>query len=94
MNDNKWSSRNGSIVRIDTYKDTDPFQQILAKAGNNGRFQLIHNTIFVMSLSIMGSMIYMNIILALSVPEHWCTVQGRQNTNFTLNEWQELTLPK
>lgn len=39
-------------------------------------------------------MIYMNIILALNIPDHWCNVPGRERTNFTLHEWMDLTLPR
>ncbi|KAL5284853.1 hypothetical protein ACFFRR_006894 [Megaselia abdita] len=46
-----------------------------------------------MCLSYFGGMIYMNIILALNVPDHWCVVPGRNNTNFTLEEWKNITLP-
>ncbi|GLV42087.1 uncharacterized protein CBL_04954 [Carabus blaptoides fortunei] len=37
---------------------------------------------------------YLNIILVLSVPDHWCHIPGRENTNYTLEEWKNLTLPK
>ncbi|XP_023309184.2 carcinine transporter-like [Lucilia cuprina] len=95
MKNNVLNSKNGSIdiSMVDSSTIDDPFQPIIEKAGNHGRFQLIFNVIFVMSLSIMGSMMYMNIILALNVPDHWCTVPGRETTNFTLSEWQKLTLP-
>ncbi|XP_037954134.1 carcinine transporter-like [Teleopsis dalmanni] len=71
----------------------DPFQDLMEKAGNHGRFQLIYNIIFVMGLAGAGAMTYMNIILALNIPDHWCTVPGRENTNYTLEEWRNLTLP-
>lgn len=93
MKDSKLSSKNGSIDIIDTSTIDDPFQHIIEKAGNHGRFQLIYNIIFVMGLAMAGAMCYMNIILALNIPDHWCTVPGREKTNFTLNEWRKLTLP-
>uniref|UniRef100_A0A1B0FQN9 Major facilitator superfamily (MFS) profile domain-containing protein n=1 Tax=Glossina morsitans morsitans TaxID=37546 RepID=A0A1B0FQN9_GLOMM len=71
----------------------DPFQIVMEKAGNHGRFQLIYNLVFVSALAMAGAMMYMNIILALNIPEHWCTVPGREKTNFTLAEWRRLTLP-
>lgn len=72
----------------------DPFVQIMEKVGLNGRFQFIYNALFVVCLSYFGGMIYMNIILALNVPDHWCEVPGRNNTNFTLEEWKSITLPR
>lgn len=75
-------------------EEVDPFVEIMEKVGVNGRFQFIYNALFVTCLSYFGGMIYMNIILALNVPDHWCVVPGRNNTNFTLDEWKTITLPK
>uniref|UniRef100_A0A1I8NHI3 Major facilitator superfamily (MFS) profile domain-containing protein n=1 Tax=Musca domestica TaxID=7370 RepID=A0A1I8NHI3_MUSDO len=94
--------RNGSIADPDKKSNAeesdeveeDPFQAIMEKAGNHGRFQLMYNILFVMGLSMAGAMCYMNIILALNIPDHWCTVPGREQTNFTLDEWRRITLPK
>ncbi|XP_055905497.1 carcinine transporter [Eupeodes corollae] len=72
----------------------DPFCKIMEKAGSSGHFQNMYNGIFIVGLSCFGAMIYMNIILALNVPEHWCNVPGRERTNLTLNEWRDLTLPR
>lgn len=89
--------RNGSVdmdrKHSETQAEEDPFQMVMEKAGNHGRFQLIYNILFVMGLSMAGAMCYMNIILALNIPDHWCTVPGRESTNLTLAEWRELTLP-
>ncbi|XP_059219561.1 carcinine transporter [Stomoxys calcitrans] len=91
---NETKQRNGSVVHTETAKSSeDPFQAIMERAGNHGRFQLIYNIIFVMGLAMAGAMCYMNIILALNIPDHWCTVAGREKTNFTLDEWRRLTLP-
>uniref|UniRef100_A0A1A9ZQ56 Major facilitator superfamily (MFS) profile domain-containing protein n=1 Tax=Glossina pallidipes TaxID=7398 RepID=A0A1A9ZQ56_GLOPL len=78
---------------VDPGECDDPFQIVMEKAGNHGRFQLIYNLVFVSALATAGAMMYMNIILALNIPEHWCTVPGREKTNFTLAEWRRLTLP-
>lgn len=72
----------------------DPFALVMGKVGYGGRFQIVYNTVFVLSLSFFGGMIYMNIILALNVPDHWCYVPGINNTNFTLDEWRTITLPR
>ncbi|XP_067629935.1 carcinine transporter-like isoform X2 [Eurosta solidaginis] len=39
------------------------------------------------------ALVYMNIILVLAVPDHWCTVPGQELTNYTLEEWRRITLP-
>ena len=74
-------------------EENDPFQIVMDKVGSNGLFQIIYNFVFVLGLSMAGAMIYMNIILALNIPDHWCTVPGREQTNFTLDEWRRITLP-
>lgn len=79
---------------LDESELNDPFQAIMKKAGNHGRYQTLYNYVFVAGLAFAGAMIYMNIILALNIPDHWCTVPGRESTNFTLNEWRDITLPK
>lgn len=79
---------------LDESELNDPFQALMEKAGNHGRFQTLYNYLFIAGLTCAGAMIYMNIILALNIPDHWCTVPGRENTNFTLSEWRDITLPK
>lgn len=75
-------------------EQVDPFALVMEKVGFGGRFQIVYNTVFVLGLSFFGGMIYMNIILALNVPDHWCNVPGMNNTNFTLDEWRTITLPR
>lgn len=70
------------------------FDKILSLVGDDGRFQKRFNYIFNVALSMISSMVYMNIILALSIPNHWCHVPGRENMNATLDEWRTLTLPR
>ncbi|KAH8382648.1 hypothetical protein KR009_004598 [Drosophila setifemur] len=88
------SQGNFSLMDVAESEFNDPFQQLMAKAGNHGRYQTLYNFVFVGGLAFSGAMIYMNIILALNVPDHWCMVPGRENTNFTLEEWRDITLPK
>ncbi|EDW24781.1 GL23211 [Drosophila persimilis] len=93
----KANSRKASRVShmdIDESELNDPFQALMEKAGNHGRYQTLYNFLFVAGLAFSGAMIYMNIILALNIPHHWCTVHGRENTNFTLDQWRDITLPK
>ncbi|XP_037729815.1 carcinine transporter [Drosophila subpulchrella] len=83
-----------SQMDVDDSEFNDPFQTVMEKAGNHGRYQTLYNFMFIGGLACSGAMIYMNIILALNIPDHWCTVPGRENTNFTLEEWRDITLPK
>jgi hypothetical protein len=41
-----------------------------------------------------ASMAYMNIILAMNVPDHWCNVPGREMTKFDAETWKNITLPR
>ncbi|XP_016961208.1 carcinine transporter [Drosophila biarmipes] len=95
-NSRKASQASGhfSQMDVDDSEFNDPFQTLMEKAGNHGRYQTLYNFMFVGGLACSGAMIYMNIILALNIPDHWCTVPGRENTNFTLEEWRDITLPK
>lgn len=69
------------------------FDRIMESVGDNGPFQKRFNLIFNIGLVLCASMAYMNVILALSVPDHECHVPGRRITNFSVVEWKNLTLP-
>lgn len=71
----------------------EAFDKIMEEAGNNGKFQWRFNFIFNAAMVVCGGMSFMNIILALNVPDHWCHVPGREFTNYTLEQWKNLTLP-
>lgn len=70
------------------------FDKILEIVGDDGKFQNRFNYIFNVGLSMCSAMVYMNIVLALSIPTHWCHVPGIENTNSTLDEWRQITLPR
>lgn len=70
------------------------FDDIMESIGNSGRFQKRFNFIFNFVLVFFASMPYMNIIYAIVVPDHWCHVPGREFTNFSVDEWKEITLPR
>lgn len=70
------------------------FDGILQKVGNNGRFQRRFNYLYNIGLVICASMIYLNIILAMNVPDYWCHVPGRENTTISEELWKNLTLPR
>lgn len=69
------------------------FDKIMESIGNNGSFQKRFNILFNIILSFLAAMPENNIVLAMSIPDHWCHVPGRENTNFTLQEWKNITLP-
>ncbi|XP_026479556.1 uncharacterized protein LOC113385953 [Ctenocephalides felis] len=70
------------------------FDTVMQSVGNNGPFQKRFNYLYNLIFAIVAAMPCMNIILALSVPDHWCHVPGREFTNYTIDEWKNLTLPK
>lgn len=70
------------------------FDQLLDTVGSHGRFQKRFNYIFNFGFTIFTSMVYMNILLVRNDPDHWCHVPGRNETNFTLDEWKQITLPR
>lgn len=70
------------------------FDKVMEIVGNDGPFQARFNYIFNAAMVVFGGMSFMNIILALNVPDHWCYVAGRENTNYTLEQWKYLTLPR
>lgn len=70
------------------------FEEIMQKVGNKGPFQKRFNYIFNIGLVVCASLIYMNIILVMNVPDHWCHVPGRESTSLSEELWKNLTLPK
>lgn len=69
------------------------FDNLMEEIGNHGKFQTRFNFLYNFVLVTFATMPYLNIVLAMTVPEHWCHVPGRDATNFTVEEWKELTLP-
>lgn len=70
------------------------FDKFMEMAGDDGPFQRRFNYIFNAGMVVFASLAYMNVILALNVPEHWCHVPGREFTNYTIEEWKHITLPR
>lgn len=70
------------------------FDKIIEMTGNDGPFQRRYNYLYNGAMVIFASMSFMNIILALNVPNHWCHIHGRLETNFSLEQWKNLTLPR
>lgn len=70
------------------------FDQIMEMVGDDGPFQKRFNCIFNTGMVVCGSLAYMNIILALNAPDYWCHVPGREHTNYSIEQWKHLTLPR
>lgn len=70
------------------------FDRIMERIGNDGRFQKRFNYTFNIGMTMFASLIYYNIIMAMNTPKHWCRVPGRDESNLTLDQWRDLTLPR
>ncbi|PSN43705.1 hypothetical protein C0J52_18633 [Blattella germanica] len=73
---------------------SDEFDEVLEHVGSEGRFQHRFNYLYNMFFTFLFAMPCFNIYLAFTIPGHWCHVPGRNETNYTLEEWKQLTLPK
>lgn len=79
--------------RASIISENGAFDAVMEKVGTTGSFQTKFNYIFNFLLVTATSMPYLNIILILAIPDHWCHVPGRENTNYTTEEWKNLTIP-
>lgn len=70
------------------------FDSLIVQIGSDGKFQKRFNFIYNFLFVVILTMPYLNIILAMTIPDHWCHVPGRETTNYTLEEWKEKWLPK
>ncbi|XP_049856621.1 solute carrier family 22 member 7-like [Schistocerca gregaria] len=74
---------------------TDPgIESIIQQAGGFGRFQKLFLFIYNFLLPCAMGMNYVNIVMALTAPDHWCHVPGRDEANLTVDQWKTLTLPR
>nr|CAD7448068.1 unnamed protein product [Timema bartmani] len=69
------------------------FETLFTQIGSRGKFQKRFNYLYNMLFVMLVSMPYYNIVMALAVPDHWCHLPGRNGTNYTLDQWKEITLP-
>lgn len=80
---------------IDSKKqERDEFDELMVHIGVNGKFQLRFNLLFNMLFVLIFSICCFNVYIALTVPGHWCHVPGRNETNYTIEEWKEMNIPK
>lgn len=70
------------------------FDIVLQSIGNYGPFQRRFNYMYNIVFAIFAVLPCMNMILAMTIPQHWCHVPGRTNYNYTIDEWKDITLPK
>lgn len=74
--------------------DGDLFNDLMDHVGTEGKFQSRFNYLYNMALMVLVALPALNIVLALTSPDHWCHVPGRNTTNFTSSEWKDLTIPR
>lgn len=79
---------------MENNREESVFDRILNSVGDQGVYQTRCNIVFNFLLAAAGTMAYLNIVLAMTVPDHWCYVPGRDLTNFTIDQWRNLTLPR
>lgn len=75
-------------------EEEDIFESLMEHIGMDGTFQFRFNLLFNMAFILTVAMPTFNIMLAVTLPNHWCYVPGRNETNYTLEEWKSLTLPR
>jgi hypothetical protein len=74
--------------------EEDIFDELMEHIGMDGKFQSRFNIIFNMAFILTVAMPSFNIILAVTLPNHWCHIPGRNETNYTVEEWKTLTVPR
>jgi hypothetical protein len=74
--------------------ETDIFDELMEHIGMEGKFQSRFNLIFNMAFVLTVAVPSYNLILAVTLPNHWCHIPGRNETNYTVAEWKSLTLPR
>lgn len=75
-------------------EEEDTFEELMEHIGMDGKFQSWFNLIFNMGFILTVAMPSFNLILAVTLPNHWCRVPGRNETNYTVAQWKNLTIPK
>lgn len=74
-------------------KQVEWFEDILDTVGTRGKFQFRLNLLAYFACALV-SQAGQSHYYALFVQDHWCHVPGREFTNYTLEGWKNLTLPK
>ncbi|KAJ3650352.1 hypothetical protein Zmor_022045 [Zophobas morio] len=79
---------------MDSKSHENVFDGVMVQVGDSGKFQKWYNIIFNLIFVGFATMANFNVIICLATPEHWCKVPGRELTNFTIEEWKNLTIPR
>ncbi|XP_047106014.1 solute carrier family 22 member 7-like [Schistocerca piceifrons] len=74
--------------------DRNVMDSLLEAVGTRGRFQQRFNWTFNLLVMTFAAMPYVNFVIALTVPDHWCHVPGRESTNYTQQQWKALHIPR
>lgn len=80
-------------LAMDEQDSSGDFDEVLEAVGSDGHFQRKYNMLYNFVFMILGAMPYLNLVIAMSVPDHWCKVPGRESTNYSLEEWKRRTIP-
>lgn len=72
----------------------DLFDEILLEIGNNGKFQKMYNFLYNFLFNVCATILSMSLVLVMAIPEHWCFVPGRDTSNFSLEEWKTIYIPR
>lgn len=70
------------------------FGQLMEIVGDDGVFQWRYNVLYNIALVMVASVLYNSMLFAFAKPDHWCQVPGREQWNFTTEEWKNMTLPR
>lgn len=73
--------------------DDNVFDEVMLQVGNSGKFQKWYNILFNLIFVLVATMANFNPIISLATPEHWCKVPGK-DSNMTVQEWKNLTIPR
>ena len=71
---------------------SEDFDGVIKETGGFGRFQKKQLLLVVVPYILFYSFI-LNFVFIIGKPSHWCHVPGRDETNLTLEEWKQITLP-
>lgn len=80
------------MSKIDSYDAS--FDRIMDTVGYSGPFQTRFNILFNILMVLFASIAYNSVLFLFAIPEHWCFVPGRENTNLTVAEWMQATVPR
>jgi hypothetical protein len=69
------------------------FEELLAYIGSYGTYQKRVMYFFMIPLLLFIPMSRLAFFIQMQIPDHWCSVPGRNLTDFTVDEWKSLTIP-